>query len=240
MTSEMQSTRETLSTANKLLAREGVLDAFGHVSVRHPENPRRFYLARSLAPELVSADDILEFDVTSEVVQPTKMALYSERVIHGAIYRARPEVNAICHHHAAGFMPFCLTNLTLRVVTQLGASMGKHIPMWDQRLEFGDTNNLVTTDAQAESLARCLGSAALVLMKRHGATLVASNLVELAFRAIYSCRDAEIQLKARLYGEIDAFNDQEIDLASKYRDATLVRAWDCWSARLRRTGEVGR
>ena len=229
-----QSIQASLATANRILAREGVLDAFGHVSTRNPENPQRFYLARSLAPELVTEADIFEFDLNSHVVQPTQVPLYSERVIHGAIYKLRPDVNAVCHHHAASMMPFCLTSLKLRVVTQLGASMGKRIPVWDQRLEFGATNNLVRTDEQAISLARCLGSQSLVLMKRHGATVVAGNLSELAFRCIYSCRDAELQLRALSHGEIESFNDEEVELASKYQETTLMRAWNYWCSRLPR------
>lgn len=232
MTSTEEKHQTILATANRILANEGVLDAFGHVSIRNPDNPQTFYLARSLAPELVTEDDIFEFDLTSQVVQPTKIALYSERVIHGAIYQLRPDVNAVCHHHAAALMPFCLTDLKLRVVTQLGASMGKNIPIWDQRVDFGVTNNLVRTDAQAASLARCLGPDVLVLMRRHGATVVARNLMELTFRSIYSCRDAELQLGARLYGEIETFNDDEIELASQYQESTLNRAWNYWCARL--------
>ena len=129
-------------------------------------------------------------------------------------------------------MPFCLANLKLRVVTQLGASIGRRVPVWDQRQEFGATNNLVTTDQQASSLARCLDTESIVLMKRHGATVVGRNLIELVFRSIYSCRDAELQLQALLYGEIESFSDEEIELASKYPEATLVRAWDYWCSRL--------
>jgi len=116
----------------------------------------------------------------------------------------------------------------------LGASMGKRVPIWDQRLEFGATNNLVTTDQQASSLARCLGTESIVLMKRHGATAVGRNLIELVFRSIYSCRDAELQLQALSHGEIESFSDEEIELASKYPEATLVRAWHYWCSRLQR------
>ncbi len=227
-----ESPQAALATANRILAREGVLDAFGHVSVRHPTDPTRFYLARSLAPELVTEADILEFDLASQPVGPCDVALYSERVIHGGIYQVRPDVNAICHHHAPAVLPFCLADLTLRVVTQLGATIGKQVPLWDQRTEFGATNHLVTRADEAASLARCLGTNGIVLMKRHGATVVGSSLRELAFRSIYSCRDAELQLRARSYGPIDSFTDDEIDLAGKFPEATLSRAWNYWCARL--------
>jgi ribulose-5-phosphate 4-epimerase/fuculose-1-phosphate aldolase len=223
----------SLATANRILANEGVLDAFGHVSVRHPTDPSRFYLARSLAPELVTDADILEFDLSSQPVPPREVPLYSERVIHGAIYQARPDVKAICHHHASAVLPFCLAGLTLRVVTQLGATIGKHVPLWDQRTEFGTTNHLVTRTDEARSLARCLGPHAIVLMKRHGATVVGTNLRELVFRSIYSVRDAELQLRALSCGPIDIFTDEEIDLAGRFPEATLARAWNYWHMRLR-------
>jgi ribulose-5-phosphate 4-epimerase/fuculose-1-phosphate aldolase len=233
----MTSTRETpqalLATANAILAREGVLDAFGHVSIRNPTNPSTMYLARSLAPELVIESDILEFDLSAEPVGPCDVPLYSERVIHAAIYRMRPDVNAICHHHAPPILPFCLSSLTLRVVTQLGATIGSKVPMWDQRDDFGATNHLVTEPQQAMSLARSLGPYSMVLMKRHGATVVASNLRELTFRAIYSCRDAELQLRALQYGSIDTFSNEEIDLAGRFPEATIARAWNLWRTRLR-------
>jgi HCOMODA/2-hydroxy-3-carboxy-muconic semialdehyde decarboxylase len=232
MTSEPQSTSASLATANRILAREGVLDAFGHASVRHPDHPERFLLARSLAPELVTADDILEFDLTSQPATPCTVALYSERVIHGAIYRARPDVNAICHHHAAALMPFCLAPLALKVVTQLGATIGVDVPLWDQRDEFGATNHLVTREDEAASLARCLGAASIVLMKRHGATVVGTSLRDLVFRCIYSGRDAELQLRGLSYGAIDSFTPDEIRLAGNFAETTLTRAWNYWCARL--------
>jgi HCOMODA/2-hydroxy-3-carboxy-muconic semialdehyde decarboxylase len=223
---------QELAIANRILANEGVLDAFGHVSVRHPVESSRFYLARSLAPELVTAQDILEFDLSSQPIGKCSEALYSERVIHGAIYAARPDVNAICHHHALTMLPFCLTDLKLSVATQLGATIGVHVPCWDQRDEFGATNHLVTRPEEAASLARCLGTHNLVLMKRHGVTVVAGSLRELTFRSIYSCRDADVQLRALPHGSLSTFSDAEIELASKFSDASVSRAWDLWCARL--------
>ena len=221
-----------VALANRILAREGVLDAFGHISLRHPTKPERFFLARSLAPELVTQQDVLEYELTGEPVAPTEFAHYSERVIHSAIYRARDDINAICHHHSVAMMPFCLTEIKLRVVTQLGATIGAVVPLWDQRVEFGASNHLVTREVEATSLARALGSNNLVLMKRHGATVVGRNLRELVFRSIYSCRDADLQLRALNYGEISAFTDEEVKLAEKFPETTMRRAWDYWRSRL--------
>lgn len=230
MAQAVEQAKGNLARANRILVIQGVLDAFGHVSCRSPENSDRFLLSRSLAPEQVTANDILEFDLSSQPLAAGAPALYSERVIHGAIYRARPDVMAICHHHAAAILPFCLTDLKLQVVTQLGACIGSSsTPMWDQRTEFGATNHLVTTEPQAQSLARSLGDYPMVLMRRHGATVVGSALEELVFRCVYSCRDADLQLRARQYGTIDAFTDEEIRLAAQFPRTTLVRAWDYWS-----------
>jgi HCOMODA/2-hydroxy-3-carboxy-muconic semialdehyde decarboxylase len=232
MASDSESIRASLATANRILAHEGVLDAFGHVSIRHPDDPGRFFLSRSLAPELVMPEDVLEFDLNSQPVHPCSVALYSERVIHGGIYQARPDVTAICHHHAPAILPFCLAPLKLGVVTQLGATIGTHVPMWDQRDEFGATNHLVVRNDEAASLASCLGNAPIVLMKRHGATVVGADLRELVFRCIYSCRDADLQLRGLAYGAIDVLTDAEIELAAKFPEATLTRAWNYWCSRL--------
>lgn len=218
--------------ANRILAREGVLDAFGHISVRHPSDPSRFYLARSVAPELVVEHDILEFDLSGQPVVSTDTALYSERVIHSVLYRMRPDVSAVCHHHCPAMMPFCLTELKLHVVTQLGAVLGKRVPVWDQRDEFGATNHLVTREAEAVSLAKCLGPNSIVLMKRHGATVVGANLRQVVFRSVYGCRDAELQSRSQGYGALSIFSDEEIDLAANFPESTLARAWDYWQTRL--------
>ena len=238
MERDTERTRIDLARANQILVAQSVLDAFGHVSCRSPENSNRFLLSRSLAPELVTANDVLEYDLSSQPVVADAPALYSERVIHGAIYRARPDVMAICHHHASAILPFCLTDLKLQVVTQLGACIGSSsTPMWDQRTEFGATNHLVTTEAQARSLAKSLGDYPMVLMKRHGATVVGATVEELVFRCVYSCRDAELQLRGKEYGVVDAFTDEEIRLAAQFPRTTLVRAWDYWNVIL---GDAGR
>lgn len=225
--------RSEVADANRILADQLVLDAFGHVSARSLSNPDRFFLSRSLAPEMVLPADILEYDLNAEPVEATRAAQYSERIIHGAIYRARPDVNAICHHHAPRIMPFCLTDMKLKVVTQLGACIGTSTtPTWDQRDEFGTTNHLVTNQKEADSLARTLADYPMVLMKRHGATVVGSNMQDLVFRCVYSCRDAGIQTDAALFGAIDAFTDDEIALAAKFPQATLDRAWTYWRSRI--------
>ena len=141
--SALDEAREKLALANRILAHEGVLDAFGHVSMRHPSDPGRYLLPRSRSPELVEPADILEFTLDSEPVVPPTVLLYGERVIHGCTYEARPDVHAVCHHHARTVMPFCISGVPLVPVSHLGATMGAKVPFWDQRDEFGDTNLLV-------------------------------------------------------------------------------------------------
>jgi ribulose-5-phosphate 4-epimerase/fuculose-1-phosphate aldolase len=155
-----------LALANRILAHEGVLDAFGHVSVRHPSDPGRYLLSRSRSPLLIEPGDILEYTLDSAPVRPPKVHLYAERVIHGCIYQARSDVMAVCHHHAPAVMPFCIAGKPIVPVFHLGAAMGEEAPFWDQHDEFGDTNLLVVKPEEGRSLARTLGRHAAVLMNR--------------------------------------------------------------------------
>jgi hypothetical protein len=148
--------RHELAVANRILAHEGIIDAFGHVSIRHPDDPGRYFLSRSRSPELVEPGDILEFDLESQPVKPPTVQLYAERVIHGEIYKMRPDVIAVCHHHAAAIMPFCISGDPIVPVFHLGAAMGAVAPFWDSREDFGDTNLLVVKPAEGASLARAL------------------------------------------------------------------------------------
>ena len=135
--------RYQVALANRMLANEGVLDAFGHVSMRHPTDPGRYLLSRSRSPTLIEPSDILEFTLNSDPVATPTVQLYAERVIHGCIYQARPDVMAVCHHHAPTVMPFCIAGVPIVPVFHLGAAGGATVPFWNQRDEFGDTNMLV-------------------------------------------------------------------------------------------------
>src|SRR5262249_49320700 len=201
--------RFQLALANRMVANEGVLDAFGHVSMRHPGNPERYLLSRSRSPELVEPSDILEFTLDSEPVAASGIRLYGERVIHGEIYKARPDVTAVCHHHAAALMPYCVAGEELVPVYHLGAVIGGQAPFWDQRDDFGDTNLLVVKPEEGASLARALGAHWVVLMRRHGATVAGRTLREVVFRTIYSCRNAEYLTQAKLLGIPSPLNPRE-------------------------------
>ena len=227
-----------LAVANRILAHEGVIDAFGHVSVRHTDDPGRYLLSRSRSPELVKPDDILEFDLESQPVKPPTVQLYAERVIHGEIYKMRPDVVAVCHHHAPAIMPFCISGDPIVPVFHLGASMGAVAPFWDSRDEFGDTNLLVVKPAEGASLARALGNHSLVPMRRHGATVVGTSLRELVFRATYSCDNARYLSEAMRLGNFCPLTPGEIEMAQAiYQLPTAQsRAWEYWTTRLAKRG----
>jgi ribulose-5-phosphate 4-epimerase/fuculose-1-phosphate aldolase len=226
--------RRDLATAYRIVANEGILDAFGHISVRNPDDPRRYFLSRSRAPALVQPDDILEYDLDSNPIVPPTTRPYSERVIHGEIFKARPDVNAVCHHHAPAIMPFAISGAPLVPVFHLGAAMGRSAPFWDSRDEFGDTNLLVVKPEEGASLARALGDHAVVLLRRHGATVVGGGLRELVFRTIYSAKNAEHQLAAHALGNVSPLTPGETEMAGGLNLAPgpLSRAYEYWVRRL--------
>src|SRR4029079_6427906 len=225
-----------LALANRVLAHEGVLDGFGHVSMRHPTDPGRYLLARSRSPDLNEAGDIPELTVRSKPIVPPTGFLSGERVIHGCIYQARPDVHAVCHHHSRAVMPFCISGVPLQPVDHLGATMGAVIPFWDQRDEFGDTDLIVAKPEEGQSLARTLGANWVVLMRRHGATVAGISMEEMVFRSVFSCRNAEMQREAQALGGISKLTQVEIQKAGAFNlePRPIARAWEYWSARLRK------
>jgi HCOMODA/2-hydroxy-3-carboxy-muconic semialdehyde decarboxylase len=231
---------EELALANRILAHEGVLDAFGHVSVRHPADPGRYLLSRSRSPLLIEPDDILEYTLDSEPVRPPKVHLYAERVIHGCIYQARSDVMAVCHHHAPAVMPFAVAGIPIVPVFHLGAAMGEEAPFWDQHDEFGDTNLLVMKQEEGHSLARTLGRHSAVLMNRHGATVVGGGLKELVSRAIFMCQNAEYQMRSLALGAPQPLHRGEVKLAGMLSllPNVVTRTWEYWSMRLEAAGAM--
>jgi ribulose-5-phosphate 4-epimerase/fuculose-1-phosphate aldolase len=237
---DLADVRYQIALANRMLANEGVLDAFGHVSMRHPNDPSRYLLSRSRSPALIEAADILEFTLDSAPVAPPTVQLYAERVIHGCIYQARPEVTAVCHHHAPAVMPFCIAGVPIVPVFHLGAAGGETVPFWNQRDEFGDTNLLVVKPEEGRSLARALGPHAAVLMVNHGATVVGRDLHELVARAIFMCQNADYQLKAKLLGDVKTLTPGETALAGKISalPTATSRTWEYWTQRLEHVGRL--
>src|SRR5262249_50840604 len=227
-----------VALANRMLANEGVLDAFGHVSLRHPADPRRYLLSRSRSPGLIEPADILEFTLDSDPVASPTVKLYAERVIHGCIYQARPEVMAVCHHHAPAVMPFCIAGVPIVPVFHLGAAAGETLPFWNQHDEFGDTNLLVVKPEEGRSLARALGSHGAVLMNHHGATVVGRDLRELVSRAVFMCHNAEYQLRAQMLGRVATLTPGEARVAGSINAMPNVtdRTWEYWTLRLDKAG----
>ncbi len=234
MSDAFATAREEVALANRMLANEGLFDAFGHVSMRHPADPGQFLISRHRAPELVQTQDIVELGLDGEPAVPTNFRLYGERIIHASIYAARPDVMAICHHHAPAVLAYAIAHAELKPVYHLGALMGPKVPYWDSRDEFGDTALVVVTVGEGQSLARALGPYWTVLMGRHGATVVGRSLREMVFRTIYGARNAELQTQARLVGTVNALTDEEAAKAAAYnlRPEPMARAWDYWAMRL--------
>ena len=189
---------QDLVIANRILAREDVVDAYGHVSVRHPDHPHRFLIARSLAPELVGPADIVELDLDGQAVRDDGHKLYLERFIHAAIFAARPDVIAVVHAHAEDTLPFSIAQGTkLRPVIHSGSFIGTEVPVWDIADNFGDTNLLVTNMAQASDLAKCLGGNSVALMRGHGFASAARSLIEVVRLSVYLPRNVRVELQLR-------------------------------------------
>jgi ribulose-5-phosphate 4-epimerase/fuculose-1-phosphate aldolase len=221
-----------LVTANRILAREDVLDAYGHVSVRHPLDPERFLLACSRSPELVEYSDILEFDLNGQVIHAGGRKLYLERFIHAAIYEARPDIQSVVHSHAEDVLPFTMTTASLRAVIHNASRIGEHVPVWDIRDQFGDTNMLVANITQGRDLAKALAAENVVLMRGHGFAAAAGNLLDAVGLAVYLPKNARVLLKSMPLGEVKALSAGEIEqITSGPQAHDMKRAWEYWSQR---------
>jgi HCOMODA/2-hydroxy-3-carboxy-muconic semialdehyde decarboxylase len=225
-----------LVIANRILAKEDVVDAYGHVSVRHPDNPKRFFISRSLAPELIGESDIVELDIEGQPVRDEKRALYLERFIHAGIYELRPDVMAVVHAHAEDTLPFGIAAATeLKPVIHSGSFIGASVPVWDIAEKFGDTNVLVTNMAQARDLGKCLGANNVALMRGHGFASAARSLIEVVRMSVYLPRNARALMRAKqLGGPIKYLSQGEIDARNRgyspYSTETW-RAWEYWATK---------
>jgi HCOMODA/2-hydroxy-3-carboxy-muconic semialdehyde decarboxylase len=223
---------DELVTANRILAREGVVDSFGHVSIRHPDRPDRYVLSRARAPECIEVEDLMEFTSDGTAIDPAGRQPYAERFIHGAVYEARPEVRAIVHHHSPSVIPFSVTEAQLSPVMHMCAGIGTRVPTWDSRATFGDTNLLVTNTEMAKDLAARLGHRPVILMRGHGCVVAAESLREVIFNAIYLQLNADLQMKASPLGEITFLSEGEVAAVLRTRSSfTFERAWEFWCRR---------
>lgn len=236
---DLEAQLQDLVTANRILAREEIVDAFGHVSIRHPDRPDRFFLSQSRAPELVDQDDLMEYTLDCQPVDQQGKLMYSERPIHGGIYEVRDDVLAVVHNHSQPVIPFGLTNLPLRPVFHLAAIIGESLPLWDIRDNFGDTNLLVTTMEQGRDLAASLGAARVALMRGHGCVVAGRSLKEAVMASVYLQVNAKLLLASLPLGEITYLSPGEIAAMSEsqLQPTSLDRAWEYWATRAGRAAD---
>jgi HCOMODA/2-hydroxy-3-carboxy-muconic semialdehyde decarboxylase len=223
-------TIEDVVSANRVLAHEAVVDGFGHVSARNPQDPNRYWLARSMAPALVTAADVLTYDLDSTALDANGRTSYAERFIHGAIYKARPDVKAIVHAHTPSVIPFGISSVRLQPVFHMGAFLGGGVPVFEIRDAGGSaTDLLVKTQPLGDALARTLGSANVALMRGHGMVAVAGSIPEAVFRAYYTGQDAQLQADAlRLDGSPAYLTADEARSATQTQAGLVQRAWELW------------
>jgi ribulose-5-phosphate 4-epimerase/fuculose-1-phosphate aldolase len=222
---------EDLVAANRILAMHGVLDGWGHVSVRHDRDSSRYLLSRSLAPELIRAKDILEFDLDNEPVAPTGVNLYTERYIHGEIYKQRPDVVAVAHMHAPPLIPFGVVEQKLKPMYHRAAFIAQGVPVFEIRDAAGMTDLLIRNPALGAALARSLADKPAVLMRGHGATVVGPSLPRLVGRSIFLPLNATLQMQATMLsggGPIHFLDPEEARLIEAREGYGLGRAWDAW------------
>jgi ribulose-5-phosphate 4-epimerase/fuculose-1-phosphate aldolase len=226
-----------LVAANRILAHEGVIDAFGHVSIRHPERPDRYIMSCSRSPELVEFDDlgVYEMDGTPVDAGPDRRH-YGERFIHGAILEARPEINAVVHNHSHAVIPFGVTGVKIRPLVHTAAGVGEEVPIWDIREDFGDcTTMLVVNMEQGRSLAGKLGRNNVALMRGHGCAVVGTTIMEAVATSIYLQVNARLQIEANDLAGMDSITfvaPGEIEQMQKYQPIGLPRAWEYWKRRV--------
>lgn len=221
---------EDLVAANRILATEGVLDAYGHVSMRHPRNPNRYLLSRSLAPILVTAADIMEYDLDSMPVDPKGRLSVQERFIHGEIFKARPDVNAVIHSHSPAVVPFSVVQVPLRPVFHMASFLHVGVPVWDVR-SVNDPEAaqlLVRNGALGKSLAIALGSKPVALMRGHGNVVVASTVQTAVGNAIYTEINARLQTSALGLGGPVNYISAEEGAARDKNPGDPGRGWDLW------------
>jgi len=225
---------EDLVAANRILALEGVLDGWGHVSVRHDRDPGRYLLSRNLAPELVGVEDILEFDLDNSPVEVAERDLYSERFIHGEIYKARPDVKAIVHTHAPPIIPFGVTSVRLRPLYHRAAFIALGVPVFEIRDAAGMTDMLIRDPALGRALAKSISDKPAVLMRGHGATVVGPSIPRVVARSIFLALNARLQAQAMLMaqgGPINYLDPEEARLIEAREGYGLARAWNAWKRR---------
>jgi len=215
---------EDLVAASRILAHHGVLDAWGHVSIRHPSNPERYLLSRARAPALVGAEDIMEFDLDSNPVDQRDRRIFLERFIHGTTYRARPDVNAVVHSHSPTMIPFSVTDQPLKAISHIASFLVRGAPVFEIR-DVGLTQGLlVTTNKQGAALAKTLGDKTVALMRGHGNVVVAQDVRRAVHRALYTEVNAQQLATALSFGRPITYVSED----EAQDPARLIDAWEVW------------
>jgi ribulose-5-phosphate 4-epimerase/fuculose-1-phosphate aldolase len=224
-----QQVLEDLALANHILVNQGVLDGFGHISVRHPHQPNGFFIARSMAPALVEVADIVEVDLDGNVHDAQGRRTYVERFIHSAIYKARPDVMSVIHSHSPAVIPFGVTGARLRPICHMSGFLGAVTPVFDIRHSAGEsTDLLISSQALGEALATTLGKANVALMRGHGSVTVGTSIKQAVYRGVYTESNARLQSEAMRFGEITFLTDGEAQATSAMNDQHLDRPWEMW------------
>lgn len=226
-----------LVLANKILYGLNVVDAFGHISVRHPNDPSKYLMSRHLPPGMVTGKDIALFDLDSNPLTHADKPQYSERFIHGEVYKLRPEVMSVVHCHARPLIPFAnAKGAALQPMFHMCGFLGCGVPVFEIRDAGGNTDMLIRTPALGKALADTLGDKNVVLMRGHGATMIGISIPEVVFRAVYAMENAAIQMQAHLLaggGEVTFLNAEESDLSARGRN--VPRAWSLWKSEFSKT-----
>ena len=231
---------DDLVCANHILYAEGILDGFGHISVRSPCDPARFLLARSLAPASVTARDIITFGLDGEPIDAKGRKAYVERFIHSEIYRARPDVQAIVHSHSPAIIAFGITGVSLRAVSHMGGFLGSTTPIFEIRESGGPATDMLIRDRRlGAALASTLGVFAYALMRGHGSIAVGLSIKQVVYRAIYAEFNARLQSEALRLGPINYLTEEEARGAMLANDAVIDRPWELWKSKVHKRGRRG-
>jgi len=224
---------DDLASASRILADQGVFDAAGHVSMRHPGRAERFLMSRSLAPALVTADDIMEFTLDCEACDARGRTAFIERYLHGGIYRSRPDVMAVAHGHSPSVIPFGLVPTPMRATYHNAAFLAAGVPVFDIRTRFGTTDIVINSAERGAGVAEALGDKSVVLLRAHGFVAVGPSLQAAVFRAVFTEISARVQLQAAaLGGPIAALDAEEGRKADAINLATVGRSWELWKKRV--------
>jgi HCOMODA/2-hydroxy-3-carboxy-muconic semialdehyde decarboxylase len=223
---------DRLVIANHILYDQGVVDGLGHISVRNDLDPHSFLLSCNRAPALVSDKDIVCYDLDGNSISVNPERPYLERFIHSEIYRSRPDVIAVVHHHSASVIPFGITNITLKPVYHMAGFLGKGSAFFEIRNSDPESDMLIRDVYLGEALAKSLGKNNCVLMRGHGATVVGNSIEQVVYRAIYTEMNAKLQMQAMNMGEVTYLNNIEADKASAANDGQILRSWNLWKKKV--------